>query len=211
MPRLSDKKKAVLESMTREALYQAAVSILHEEGWQGLTMDKLAALARVSKGTVYNYFRDKKEIIFFVAERSMEEMIGEILALDSENGDPVKLLEEGLDILLHRMFENRRTLSAMFRVLSENAEMRVLACDSRNQPGHEIREKMIEIFRKGVATGSLRPGNPVLMDSLLHATLHGIIHEFIVHASEETDAETAIAAIKDLILHGFCPEGRARA
>jgi len=206
MPRLSEEKKAVLESMTREALYQAGLSILHEEGWQGLTMDRLAAAAGVAKGTVYNYFRDKKEIVYFVAERAMEDMTRQVRALDLENGDPVRLLEQSLDILLVHMFENRRTLAAMFRTLSEDAEMRTMACERKDQPGHEIREKMVEIFRKGVATGRFRPGDPVLMDLLLHATFHGIIHEFIFRSREDTEPKAAIAAIKDLVLHGFCPE-----
>ena len=206
MPRLSEEKKAVLESMTREALYQAGLSILHEEGWQGLTMDRLAAAAGVAKGTVYNYFRDKKEIVYFVAERAMEDMTRQVRALDLENGDPVRLLEQSLDILLVHMFENRRTLAAMFRTLSEDAEMRTMDCEGKGQPGHEIREKMVEIFRKGVATGRFRPGDPVLRDLLLHATFHGIIHEFIFRSREDTEPKAAIAAIKDLVLHGFCPE-----
>ena len=207
MPRLSEEKRAVLESMTREALYEAAVGILQDEGLQGLTMERLAASAGVAKGTVYNSFRDKKEIVLFVAERTMEDMIRDVQDLDVENGDPVELLEESLELLLHHLFEKRKTLSAMFRIISEDADMRVLACESRNrQPGYEIREKMVEIFRKGVSTGQFRPGDPALMDSVLHATLHGIIHEFIFHSREETDPTAAIAAIKDLILHGFCPE-----
>ena len=84
--------------------------------------------------------------------------------------------------------------------------MRRVACERKDQPGHEIREKMVEIFRKGVTTGRFRPGDPVLMDLLLHATFHGIIHEFIFHSREDTEPKAAIAAIKDLILHGFCPE-----
>ena len=47
MPRLSEQKRAVLESMTRDALYEAALSILEAEGWMGLTMEKLAQRAGV--------------------------------------------------------------------------------------------------------------------------------------------------------------------
>ena len=211
MPRLSDEKKAVLESMTREALYEAAVGILREEGLQGLTMDRLAASAGVAKGTVYNYFRDKKEIVFFLAERSMEDVIRQVQALDLEGRDPVELLEESLNLLLNHMVEKRKTLGALFRTLCEDVEMREMACESRNRrPGHEIREKMTEIFRKGVSTGRFRPGNPVMMNAVFHATLHGIIHEFILHADDDADPSEAVAAIKDLILHGFCPEEKKK-
>lgn len=211
MPKLSEEKKAVMESMTREALYEAALSIIQEEGGPGLTIEKLAASAGVAKGTVYNYFRDKKEIIYFVAERSMEDLIQQVQALDVESGDPLVVLEEGLDILLHHMFEKRRTFSAMSRVLAEDAEMRTFACDPQNRPGHEIREEMVEIFQKGVSTGRFRPGDPVLMDLQLQATLHGIIHEFILNENNVRDVDEVIPAVKDLILYGFCPKEKAKA
>lgn len=210
MPRLSEEKRAVLESMTREALYEAAVSILQEEGWPGLTIERLAAAAGVSKGTVYNYFPDKKEIVYFVAERNMEAVTEKIRSLDVENGDPVRLLEESLDFLLAHMFENRRTLAAMVRVINEDAQMRDLHCDCRNHPAQDIRETFMEVFRRGISTGRFRPCNPLLMDSVLHATLHGIIHEFILHTNEETDVQGLIPEIRDIILHGLCLEEKAK-
>jgi len=210
MPRLSEEKKAVLESMTREALYEAAVSILQEEGWPGLTIEKLAASAGVAKGTVYNYFPDKKEIIYFVAERNMEAVTEKIRSLDLENGDPLALLQDSLDFLLAHMFENRRTLAAMVRVINEDAQMRTLHCDCRNHPGQDIRETFVEIFRKGIATGCFRPCDPLLMDSVLHATLHGIIHEFILHTDEDTDVPGLIPEIRNIILHGLCREEKAK-
>ncbi len=206
MPRLSEEKKAVLESMTREALYEAAVTILEEEGWQGLTMERLAASAGVAKGTVYNYFRDKREIIYFVAERSMEDLRENILGTDISRGDPVRHLEEFVGSLLEHMFEKRRTLSALFRVMEEDADLRKAACDSRNHPALEIRQRTGELFRRGVAEGRFRACDPALMDAVLHATLHGVIHEFIAHENRVRDIEEAIPALKDLILHGFCPK-----
>jgi len=58
MARLVQKKKAVVEAMMRESLFVAARRLLEEEGWRGTTMERLAQEVGVSKGTVYNYFRD---------------------------------------------------------------------------------------------------------------------------------------------------------
>lgn len=204
MPRLSEEKKAVLGSMTREALYEAAVGILQEEGWQGLTIERLAAAAGVAKGTVYNYFRDKKEIVYFVAERSLEDVKEKVLATDISVGDPVLLLDDLLETLLRHVFEKRRTLSAMVRMIVEDAEMRTMPCDFKNHPAREIREKMVDLFRRGVAEGAFAQIDPVLMDAVLHSTLHGVIHEFIAHEEQVRDVDEVITAVKNLILYGFC-------
>jgi AcrR family transcriptional regulator len=210
MPKLSEEKKAVLESMTREALFGAAVAILEEDGWQGLTIERLAAAAGVAKGTVYNYFRDKREIVYFVAERSMEEVREKVLATDISEGDPVRLLDGLLETLLRHVFEKRRTLSAMVRMMVEDAEMRSMTCDSGNHPALEIREKLVDLFRRGTAEGAFPPIDPVLMDAVLHATLHGIIHEFIVHEEQIRDVDEVISAVKGLVLYGFCRKEPAK-
>ena len=118
----------------------------------------------------------------------------------------VKHLEEFVGSLLEHMFEKRRTLSALFRVMEEDADLRKAACDSRNHPALEIRQRTGELFRRGVAEGRFRACDPALMDAVLHATLHGVIHEFIAHENRVRDIEEAIPALKDLILHGFCPK-----
>lgn len=52
--RLTDRK--------REAIIQAAVAEFREFGFQGTSMDRVAARAEVSKRTVYNHFPSKDEL-----------------------------------------------------------------------------------------------------------------------------------------------------
>ena len=58
----------------KEALHQAVVKILAEDGPQGLTMDRVTQEAGISKGTLYNYFKDKQELLQYVVQSSFEPM-----------------------------------------------------------------------------------------------------------------------------------------
>src|SRR3989344_5144795 len=66
IPRLTDRK--------RDAIVQAAIGEFREHGFNGTSMDRVAAAADVSKRTVYNHFPSKEElfeaILLLMWERS---------------------------------------------------------------------------------------------------------------------------------------------
>lgn len=61
------------EIQDREAqILRLARPILLREGYQGLSMDRLAAMMEYAKGTLYNHFPNKEEIVLALAVESME-------------------------------------------------------------------------------------------------------------------------------------------
>lgn len=64
------------ELFEREQLIlDTALEILRQEGLHNLTMDRVAAEIEYSKGTVYNHFCSKEEIISGISCRSMHKLI----------------------------------------------------------------------------------------------------------------------------------------
>ena len=70
MARLLQKRKSEWDVMMREAIHDAAVSVLTEYGTGGLTMERVAQAAGVATGTLYNYIRNKDELVLYLMERS---------------------------------------------------------------------------------------------------------------------------------------------
>jgi AcrR family transcriptional regulator len=61
------------EIQNREAqILRLARPILLREGYQALTMERLAALMEYAKGTLYNHFPNKEEIVLALVIESME-------------------------------------------------------------------------------------------------------------------------------------------
>ncbi|HXO77347.1 MAG TPA: helix-turn-helix domain-containing protein, partial [Puia sp.] len=46
-----------------EAIYQQALKMIVEEGFDGLSMQKLARAAGVSPATIYIYFKDRDDLL----------------------------------------------------------------------------------------------------------------------------------------------------
>lgn len=85
-----------LSDLKREAIVQAALAQFRELGFQGASMDGIAAAAGVSKRTVYNHFPSKDELF--------AEILGELwrrsAAAQGRPYDPARPLDEQLLALL---------------------------------------------------------------------------------------------------------------
>ena len=65
------RKQREMERRTSEIL-RVARPILITEGVQGLSMDRVASQMEYAKGTIYNHFPNKEEIVLALAVESME-------------------------------------------------------------------------------------------------------------------------------------------
>lgn len=63
-----------------ELMLEAATRILHRQGLAGLTTNRVAEVAGVSIGTVYQYFNDKTELLDALAEREVQALTQAVLA-----------------------------------------------------------------------------------------------------------------------------------
>src|SRR5215216_1869513 len=74
----------------RAAILQAATTLFLRNGYRGTSMDEIAALAGVSKQTVYKHFADKERLFIEIVTRAVDEISdpvhAEVLAL-ADSGD----------------------------------------------------------------------------------------------------------------------------
>lgn len=65
------RKKREMDQREREILHLARATLL-KEGFSGLSMERLAAEMQFAKGTIYNHFPNKEEIVAALAIESMD-------------------------------------------------------------------------------------------------------------------------------------------
>jgi AcrR family transcriptional regulator len=61
-------RRELRKEETRKRLLGTAIRLMTEKGFEALTVEEIATAADVGKGTIYNYFRTKEDIVvaFFV-------------------------------------------------------------------------------------------------------------------------------------------------
>jgi AcrR family transcriptional regulator len=91
----TDRRERHRASLRREIL-DAASRLFVEEGYQRLTMRRLAERIEYSPTTIYLYFRDKNELLAAVCEETFAQLAAKLERLKNSAPTPLALLREGL-------------------------------------------------------------------------------------------------------------------
>jgi TetR/AcrR family transcriptional repressor of mexJK operon len=161
------------------AILDAATTVFLREGYERASVDTIAAVANVSKRTIYNHFSDKKELFLAAIERSrtrseIEAAVTESM-FDVEDG-PVeqRVVEVGEKML--RSYLNPE--STMFRrvvtaELFRYPELK-MACVEASSP-RRMKARLIHRIEEGNRTGVLDVPNPrVAAEQYLALILYGL-------------------------------------
>jgi TetR/AcrR family transcriptional regulator of autoinduction and epiphytic fitness len=155
--RLTDRK--------RQAIIQAAAAQFRVHGFEATSMDKIAAVAEVSKRTVYNHFPSKEELF---AETIVQLFQASAELLELPYRSDLGLREQLTELLRLKMrtLEDRDFLDLARVAISEaiHAPERALPVFARL---NEREEGVTSWIRAAQADGRLKPGDPVFAATML--------------------------------------------
>jgi AcrR family transcriptional regulator len=77
-----------------EAIYREALQMIVKEGFDGLSMQKLARAAGVSPATIYIYFKDKEDLLLQLHRRELDRFFAYVL----QDFDPESDFATGLEV-----------------------------------------------------------------------------------------------------------------
>ena len=86
---------------TRRRLKEAALDVFCEKSVDAATIEEITQKADLGKGTLYQHFGDKEEIVVTLVEEAVDHLIGRIRAYDSAPDT----MEEMLEHLLNAHYE----------------------------------------------------------------------------------------------------------
>ena len=122
--------KNISKDVKRNKIFDAAIKIFSEEGYHNATIDKIAALSDIGKGSVYRYFRSKKDILDQLLTENYDSIVERINLIFSVGNDIVRQVEEMIDFWLLFIEEN----SALYRLfqnesITQYAEQKIFVFD----------------------------------------------------------------------------------
>ncbi|SON51165.1 TetR/AcrR family transcriptional regulator [Vibrio tapetis] len=186
------------EQDKREKILNATEAVLAEEGFQGISMQKIAKNAGVAAGTIYRYFEDKdhllKEIRFRVTKR-----IADHLQANVSETMPIKERYQVMWLNLWNLARDNCFL------LSNRVQYDSLPKPSSSEEWQQEREMFHKVeltFNEGKESGLFKPlDNRILFGLSLEVgvTLARKHSLGIIHIDDET-LDAAIAASWDAII-----------
>ena len=187
----------------RAEILDAAEALYAELGWDAVTMERVARRARLSRGLLYVYFRDKADLHLGLVERALDTLRERFVAAREGKDSGI----DAVEAIGRAYLEFARELPHYFdacaryqaRVGPDDADSSEVACANA---GHRVHETIVESLNQGVTDGSIRPdlGDPYVTALTLWAFTHGVIQ---IVATKSGQIEHEGIAVERFIDHAF--------
>jgi AcrR family transcriptional regulator len=166
---------------TRTQIFESALELFREKGFDSTTMQDIATHAQVVKSAAYYYFPGKEAIIQAYYERVQAEQERLCEKAFAQSKD----LKSRLAIAMHSKFDlaknDRKLLGVVFRYTGEPGHP--LSCLGRGTA--EIRRRSAQVFRNAIASEKLPKDLEELLPVALWSLQMGLLVMFLYDTSED--------------------------
>jgi len=198
MPRFTERQRAALASAMQEEVFQVASKILREEGFAGLTMERIAKQAGVARGTLYNYFADSEAVLRFVQAQVVEPMIEAVEELAAADIAPAEKLEAIVELMIDRINDDRALALALF----STRELIGPRAAHKLKIHNRFLTTVQRILAEGVAKGQLREIEKPVLAKLFLGAISGLIEHMLLSGEEVASGDLA-PVVMDVLMHGM--------
>ncbi len=167
----------------RRAIALSSRELLLEHGIKNITISKIAECAGVGKGTVYEYFTNKEDIVFEIISVFIAEHEKELYALIDEDISTKEKIKRSLSMLFSSAeYEKQLTIYREFLAISLTSNIEEMIEFSR---ACRIRFLTVieRIIDEAIAKGEIEP-NAKALTSTLHTYSIGLVVDTKTNAIE---------------------------
>jgi AcrR family transcriptional regulator len=162
----------------RRAILDAARDLFVSEGYQNVSIRKIADRIEYSPAAIYGYFPSKDDIFFALAEEGLE-LLAETAAAVPTSPDPVECLRARLWALYEFSKQHPEHFALMF---VDRTVPRIRANYEKFSLLNQMKESMADLVRRGIEIGAF-PGDidpraafRVLAAGVSGAAIAGLCH-----------------------------------
>jgi AcrR family transcriptional regulator len=178
------------------AILEATVQIFDREGLEAATMARIAEVAGVSVGSIYQYFSHRDAILHALQDREFERAL-ELMQRALADGNLAQSPEQTVTAVVKGLWELYRACPGLHRVLAIEG-LRVVKADRV----HAFDLRVIEIVRHFLVATSA-PIRPKSVDAAAFVAVQSVRATMLACLLERPpglDEETLINEVVDLVL-----------
>ncbi|MFE2995367.1 TetR/AcrR family transcriptional regulator [Nocardia sp. NPDC059246] len=180
----------------RARIYTSALELFAEKGYDATTIDEISERADVSRGTFFNHFPRKEDLITEWAEDRRRTLMDRI-------EQPLGTGASDTGALLHRCMAGLAQLSEAQRGVTE---IMLTAWVKTGRPLTEepyTAEVFARIIDMGVRRGDIDSRvDPVLLGNLLRDAYLGVVYRWARHTTDQERIAGELRDVLDVILRG---------
>jgi AcrR family transcriptional regulator len=154
----------------RQEILAAARELFVKEGYERLSMRKIAEKIEYSPTTIYLYFRDKDELLEQMCEEMFALLLKKISKILAADDDPVELLRAGLKAYVEFGLKHRNHYLATFMIPATKEKPH----EFEGSQGAQTFGKLVEAVTKCVAARRFRETDVITISQSLWMVIHGV-------------------------------------
>jgi AcrR family transcriptional regulator len=198
MPKIVDKKEK------REKILEAAISVFAKKGMAKTKTADIAEAAQIGKGTIYEYYKSKAEIMeasfFYVIQKAEAMVVARLSKLDDPWEKFVTYLKVWKEIL---QGEFKDSMEIMLDFWAEGIRQKQnSATFSLKKIYDENRDMLKSILDECVAREKIHPVNTHAVASIILGALDGLMLQWIIEP-EILSIEESLEEMEKFILKGL--------
>ncbi len=199
-------RRARQKQLLRQEILDAARELLVRDGYEALSMRKVADRIDYSPTAIYLHFKDKQDLVFSLCDETFARLVRELETLKRDYPDPLLRLRKGLERYIAFGLNNPNHYVPTF-LLPPPAEMsRKHLEDIRNPTSNGMRAlaTLRDTIADGVAAKKLRKVDPDVAARAAWAALHGITSLLIAFPTFPWgDRDAVIKNVIDMVIEGL--------
>ncbi|MES2628962.1 MAG: TetR/AcrR family transcriptional regulator [Bacteroidota bacterium] len=147
------------KSARKNAIIEAAEEVFFSKGIEKASMDEVARVAELSKGTLYLYFKNKNALYRAILRRAYTALWEELRKIDQNRGNGL----QAVILIAEAYVEYSTTFPGYFEAIL-HYENDVIDIDNPEQEsvksivaGNQVLELIVEQIKRGISDKSIKP------------------------------------------------------
>jgi len=196
MPKIVDK------TAKREEILQAALRAFAKKGFSHTKMEDVAREAGIGKGTIYEYFRSKGELLQTAYENYLQETYRQTYEIIQSARPPLEKIREIILSIIRYYSRDPAIMRVFFDFWIESIHSGREPVIDFKKIYADYREMSRALLRQALERGEIRANLPGNTPSVLVAVVEGTFLQWIIDP-EAFDMEKMAEAIVDVVLNGL--------
>lgn len=165
---------SVSRSRKRVEILRSAAAAFRRRGYHGASVGEIARALHMTKGSLYYYFRNKEEILYFCHDYSLDILLELLAEAESDARPPDEKLRRLVVAFVHMIIDELHgtALTMDLQALSPPLLRKIIAKRDRFDRG--IRR----IVQEGIERGIFAPGDPKLLTFAILGAVNWITRWF---------------------------------
>jgi AcrR family transcriptional regulator len=182
----------------RVEILKSAAAAFRTRGYHGTSVDDIAQALRMTKGSLYYYFKNKEEILYVCHDHTLDLLMLTLKQIQASRQSPADKLRAIIVAFVNLMTEELHGTAAVTLDLNElSVPLRKKIVAKRDRFDRAVRR----IIRDGIDQGMFRPLDPKFTTFAIMGGINWIPHWF--NPSGKADAGAIGVAFADFLVAGL--------